>query len=236
MIELLVVIAIIAILAALLAPALKEALEGGRRAMCQSNLHQISVGLVSYTTDRMMLPQYFTGQGSGLFYLSNGTTQAGYLHSWMDQLIDMEAALPEIFNCPSKVDSDPPHNGSWHPSIGLPNGYPYPQALVRNYAYNLYSGNGTSLSEVVRPENFILALDGRAGGAEVYGYSSAEDMHYREYVGWDPVMWHYPHYDGGGLDFIFADGHAEWRPWDDRKAGPGSFYDMRLWVPSGVWP
>ena len=51
LIELLVVVAIIAILAALLLPAMKNALEQGRRALCKSNLHQIHLGLVGYAND-----------------------------------------------------------------------------------------------------------------------------------------------------------------------------------------
>ena len=236
LIELLVVIAIIAILAALLLPALKEAQEAGRRAMCQSNLHQIAVGLVSYNTDRGSLPPYFTGKGSGLFYLSNGVTRLGYLHSWMDALIDMEVALPQIFDCPSKKDAKPPYNGSWHPTIGLPAGYPYPDARVRNYAYNMHLGLGRPLEDVAKPVMYILCLDGKAGGAEVYCYASGEELYAREWLGLDPEMYHYPHYDGDGLNFVFGDGHVEWRPWDDRKAGKGSFYDMALWSHTFRWP
>ncbi len=58
LIELLVVIAIIAILAALLLPALSAAKEAGRTARCQSNLHQIGLGLTMYVDDAHAYPIY----------------------------------------------------------------------------------------------------------------------------------------------------------------------------------
>jgi len=51
LIELLVVIAIIGILAAMLLPALNKAREKGRRALCVSNLRQITLGMLNYAED-----------------------------------------------------------------------------------------------------------------------------------------------------------------------------------------
>src|SRR5436190_12213406 len=51
LIELLVVIAIIALLAALLLPALARAKESGRRAACINNLHQLQIAANLYASD-----------------------------------------------------------------------------------------------------------------------------------------------------------------------------------------
>lgn len=78
LIELLVVIAIIAILAAMLLPALNQARGRAKSAACVNHLKQISMGMILYSNDYAGMIAYCAADTPWSLFL-NGTRGASYL-------------------------------------------------------------------------------------------------------------------------------------------------------------
>ncbi len=98
LIELLVVIAIIAILAAMLLPALGQARERGRRAVCMGNLRQVTIAMVGYAGDcDGNLPM-----GNGLSGGAYHTTGCGRWHwnTWGNSASGLYIAMSNFRNVP----------------------------------------------------------------------------------------------------------------------------------------
>ena len=199
LIELLVVIAIIAILAAILLPALNSARERGRAASCINNLKQIGMGFHSYSSsqdDYMPLAQAPWKRVS---------SDKDNMY-WMTAL-EIYGGVSErtVFYCQSHqidvVTSGTPGNWAGHTQIG---GYP-------SYGMPYYSTGtvgsiaGAKVNRATNPSALYCAMDSRSGNNEALGYYQVIEG---VWGSWDSNPNPMPRHSSR-VNIVMLDGHVE---------------------------
>jgi prepilin-type N-terminal cleavage/methylation domain-containing protein/prepilin-type processing-associated H-X9-DG protein len=196
LIELLVVIAIIAILAAMLLPALSKAKQRAWSTSCNSNLRQIGLGLGMFADDNDA--QYPVSRVSIRW---NPTDPDSPTNGWMQQIFRY-VGNTNIYRCPGNVQLPRDNQSPFNYFQGVRAAY----VVANGYA-------AVKQAAIGFPSAYVLSGD-TIDNAE---YFEAEDCDKDDYsqncvggqivpgIKW--VQWQ-AHYKGQNI--LFADGHTKW--------------------------
>jgi type II secretory pathway pseudopilin PulG len=187
------VVAIIAVLAALLLPALTKAKERANRAVCVSNLKQVGIAAAMYTDDHDE-------------WLPINSSQHWYTmpRSWPNWFKADYAMGADVRHCPSS-DADATvyrqyGDYMWYGG-GFHTAYSGPPPTETNWSGPVSSWRPYRLTQIIRPDRWGLSQDinldiARASGFNIYGTQ------------WNTCWWRENHC--GGMNTLLLDGQVRW--------------------------
>ncbi len=230
LVELLVVIAIIALLVALLLPALGQARSAGYAVHCKSNLRQIGIWGIQYAYDwKEVLPS----SGSSDYYdrnnygnvsqtpwyakhpdyvsFSQGVANGAYVDGALNNSNRYFTVVrPTPLHCPQLTVARVPRYFTANPNDYAINRY------LGGYRRNFPDANPTT---VAPPVKMIMLEPNRFWFGEIFLPSSYDASGYIRCegpgMGQGPWMWptstwyHLPPHPGRDANFVFGDGHVE---------------------------
>lgn len=238
LIELLVVIAVIAILMAVLMPALSRAREAGKRAVCLGNLKsfQMAWSLYADANDEKIVNGEAYDSGDGTNGQRNGEPY------WTGD--DVGGSVGAYEHLPEEIQLSAIRSGALYPYINNEKLYHCPTGVrgeMRNYSI-VDSMNGrirTGVTAGARVEGTVLYIKSRMDistpapalrmvfGDEGIATADSIATYYTTEQWWDPAQVRH----GNGNTYSFADGHADYWKW----AGEDTISNGKLVEPVHRW-
>jgi prepilin-type N-terminal cleavage/methylation domain-containing protein len=202
LIELLVVIAVIAILAAMLLPALAAAKQRAWAIACISNLHQISLGMTLFADDHQgFYPEsgYIIAWGAIDQAPPNGSGKPG----WMEQIVSYTQNT-NIYHCPGNAQLPAANRSLFNYFNGV-----RAATVVANNAYA-----PVAAKRIRFPSAYVLAGDTIDNG-QYFSRNDADKDDYSQNCVGGPVNgtpWVDWQAHTKGQNILFGDSHAKWYP------------------------
>ena len=215
LIELLVVIAIIAVLMAILMPALNRAREQGKRAACLNNLRQLTMAWIMYADDndgKMVNGNTSTGGHNKdgtcwVYWPGRNATEEKRIEGIQDGLLFSCCPDLKLYKCPTGV-----------------RGEVVTYAIVD--ALNGYDAIPGAEGQILKNRMQIRKPAQRAVFIDEGRLSPASwTIWYDQERWWDQITaWH-----GDGTNFSFADGHSDYCKWKDPRTVRIARMDYTQW-------
>jgi prepilin-type N-terminal cleavage/methylation domain-containing protein/prepilin-type processing-associated H-X9-DG protein len=219
LIELLVVIAIIAILAAMLLPALSKAKGRAHGVACLNNTKQIMLGWMLYLGDNDdKIPPKIVSNGQDWTVNPDNTNSFKLVDSdpANGSLLGPYVKSPGVYKCPADVFKSPLNPGPRVLSTAASASLGNKPTIVNDPSLGRTYFGATKLSQLIRPGAAMtfVTLDEHPDSIDdavfhtICGLSKS-GAQFRNI----PASYHY----GGGCNFSFADGHSEIKKWKDPR-------------------
>ena len=215
LIELLVVIAVIAILLAILLPALSRVREQGKRAVCMNNVKQMAVAWNLYADDydgrivngNTTLGTFNRDGACWVYWPGADSSEASRLKGIKDGLLYPYCSNFKLYKCPTGLRGEvityaiPDSMNGYYHIPGTENQIKTQRSQIRNASAQI-----------------IFLDEGRLSPASWTIYYDQERW-------WDQITARH----GDGTYFSFADGHSEYWKWKDTRTLDIARMDISLW-------
>lgn len=213
LVELLVVIAIIAILMAILLPALRLAREQGKRAVCLSNLKQLTLAWILYAdeNDDKIVHANPERDDAWARWRGRWVSEQGRIEDLRSGLLYRYCPNVKLYKCPTGLRGEM----VTYAIVDAMNGFDRVPGTKKLMIYRRM--------QIKRPTERAVFLD------EGFLTSNSWTAWYAREQWWDPP----PVRHADGTNFSFADGHSEYWKWKDPRTIEIAKMDHDYWQGTG---